>query len=297
MDFCVKLATARRECGLSQEALAASVGVSRLAITRLEAGTGSVALALKVLNELKIRFKGIASGLGFIDQVRNARVRRRLSVDELASLAGIDPRTVRAVEKGEGTVASLAAILAVLAPRAERSIPSKSFWSYDKSEAGRRDERFTPPHIVDAIEETAGPIWLDPCHHPASPVRAKRAIQLPECGLKADWSTTGLVYVNPPFSDLSPWLFKANKEWAHGAVRKMIFMLPSPRLDILAYCEGAANVATSLFLKKRLTFGSTDPAYKYPIPFSIALLFWGFSNEEIEKFRSIVPAMKMEPQG
>lgn len=296
MDFCAELAAARRETGVSQEALAARLGVPRLAITRMEAGTASVALALKVLDELKVRLNGVGKGHTLVQQLTNARLRRGWSDDDLAKRAGLDVRTVRAIERGRGTLASLARILRVVAPRAARSIASKTYWSYDKAEVARRDERFTPPHILAAMEAVGGAIALDPCDHPASPVEAVRAIQLPECGLAADWTTRGLIYVNPPFSDLSPWLTKANGEWERGAVDRMIFMLPTPRLDILAYSEGASKFATTLFLKKRLTFGSTNPAYKYPIPFSIALLFWGFHSDEIKHFRELIPAMLMPPQ-
>jgi len=48
---------------------------------------------------------------------------------------------------------------------------------------------------------------LDPCSNARSTVRARRHVVLPEDGLAIGW--TGLVFVNPPYSDVMPWVEKA----------------------------------------------------------------------------------------
>lgn len=82
----------------------------------------------------------------------------------------------------------------------------------------------TPEYIVEAIVRVLGPIGLDPCSHPLSIVSSKTAVLLPAYaptrpvnavnvfygdGLATDWSGHGLVYVNPPYSDLAPWFDRA----------------------------------------------------------------------------------------
>jgi hypothetical protein len=61
----------------------------------------------------------------------------------------------------------------------------------------------TPPEIVAAL----GPFDLDPCAAPSPRPwpTAARHIELPECGLTAEWS--GRVWCNPPFGDEKwPWI-------------------------------------------------------------------------------------------
>lgn len=60
----------------------------------------------------------------------------------------------------------------------------------------------TPPEILAAL----GPFDLDPCAAPSPRPwpTAERHIELPECGLTAEWS--GRVWCNPPFGDQT-WLW------------------------------------------------------------------------------------------
>ena len=103
---------------------------------------------------------------------------------------------------------------------------TRAVWDYDRTKSSEADSRFTPKPFLDEVVAAFGEIYLDPCSHADAPIEARRKIVLPEDGLNADWSCDGLVWINPPFSDLAPWLAKANAAWESGAVRKMIFLLP-----------------------------------------------------------------------
>lgn len=80
--------TARLGAGVSQNDLADQLGVARLAITRLESGTGSGTLVVAAMRALHLRLSRIGTGATLPDQLRLARVRRELTVDDLAERTG-----------------------------------------------------------------------------------------------------------------------------------------------------------------------------------------------------------------
>jgi hypothetical protein len=74
---------------------------------------------------------------------------------------------------------------------------------HSKPNRGDTDEWLTPPDLIDAL----GPFDLDPCAHPQQFYRtASRMISPPNDGLAAAWD--GLVWLNPPFSQMRKWLPK-----------------------------------------------------------------------------------------
>ena len=295
MDLFAEIATARKSQGLSQQALGAKVGTDRTRIARLESGVASTSMLVKVLATLGLRLSGVAMGANIVEQLSNARAKRRWTLEELASRAGLDRRTVAAVEAGRGTAASVATMLRVLAPKASVQDAPRVHWHYNKAKDAQRDCRFTPPVLLDALVEAFGPICLDPCNHSDAPIEAGRKIALPDDGLAADWSG-GFVYVNPPFSDLAPWLSKAMDAFDAGQVGKLVFLLPASRLDIRPFSQRAALQATTLILKKRYTFISPNPKYCHPAPFALALVCLGCPREEILRFGSLIPCVAMLPQ-
>lgn len=74
------------------------------------------------------------------------------------------------------------------------------------------DEWYTPQWLLDLL----GPIDLDPCWSPDSLVKAGRVISkhVEQDGLSERWIQAGLevVFCNPPFSNASEWLAKAEEE-------------------------------------------------------------------------------------
>lgn len=281
---------------MSQQALADRLEVTREKVARLESGSGSVDLLVRVMSTIPIRLLGVAKGLTITDQLVNARAKRGWSTAELAQRCGIDSRTVQQVERGKGTVISLEAMLGVLAPRWQRQAVARIFWDFDKAKMAETDCRFTPPDFLDAIVECFGAIDLDPCWHPLSNVVAKRTISLPECGLSADWGEVGLAFVNPPYGDLATWIAKVNREWGAGSISKLLLLFPASRLDIREFFDRTALRATTLILRERLRFERLDHK-GYPAPFALALACLGCADEEMARFMMLYPALSISPRG
>lgn len=79
----------------------------------------------------------------------------------------------------------------------------------------------TPQPFVDALAAEFGPIDLDPC---ASDDTAKADVYYTpeENGLVQPW--TGLCFVNPPYSDVRPWIEKAIAEKDAGRARSLLLL-------------------------------------------------------------------------
>lgn len=297
MDLCAEIAAARRENGLSQQELASRLGVTREKLARLELGSGKVELLLRVMDCIPVRLSGVARGDTLIEQLENSRQRSGANEHDIAAATALDARTVIAVLSGAGTMSSLQKIFDHLAPKARRQPPTPTFWGQDRAKTAQTDSRFTPMALLDAITDAFGVIELDPCSHPTAPIKATRKIMLPDDGLSADWSTAGLVYLNPPFSNLGAWLAKANDEWEAGKTGRMVFLLPTSRFDLKEFNERTVRAATTLILKKRLRFGSPDqPETGHQAPFAIALTCWGCAEDDLRKFQSAFPALVLERQ-
>lgn len=65
------------------------------------------------------------------------------------------------------------------------------------------DQHFTPKAIFEALNCVFD---LDVCGNSKAFVPAKRIIELPEDGLVTEWK--GLVWMNPPYSNPTPWVDK-----------------------------------------------------------------------------------------
>lgn len=74
-----------------------------------------------------------------------------------------------------------------------------------------KDEFYTPPEIFKAL----GPFDLDPACGPLCPNRAHAKKVFESNGLDQEWK--GRVWLNPPFSNLHPWVTKF-REHGNGIV-------------------------------------------------------------------------------
>ena len=287
------LKTARTNSGVSQADLASKLGVARLAITRLESGVGSAELLAHAMQKLEFRLSGIGRGANLSEQLRRRRLQRGWSIEYTANRAQLTRRTVATVESGRGTIASLGKLLAVIAPDARPTERARSSWAFDPSGLAERDLRFTPKWFFDNIVDAFGPIDLDPCGHPSSPVEAQRRIILPTCGLATSWAGSRLVFVNPPYSALSVWMNRTQDAWEAGEADTIVMLVPA-RTDYEVYQKRISRDAETLFLAGRMRF-DTPQGLANAVPFSLMLVVWGGSESSLDRITELTPAVRMAP--
>ena len=292
-----ELKAARKAVGHTQESLATEIGADRGTVARLEQGAGSFANVLLILDKVHHRHVELALGSNLADQLRNRRQKLKIDQASAALAAGLNRKTIAALERGQGSLRSADAYLRAIAPKAALKRVDDSLWSYNRGKAKKTDSRFTPKDFVEKLIAAFGPISLDPCSHDLSPVPALKRVILPEDGLLIDWSQYHHVYVNPPFSNFERWLKKANDTWEGGMDGKITVLMPTARIDIGEFMRRTSCKATTLHLAHRLNF--TDPENLMRggrAPFSVSIVCFGCSNSEIESFRADVPSLRLDPQ-
>lgn len=270
------LRDARRSKGWTQELLGSRIGCQGQTIKRLEAGIGSARTLDATMNALELRLVGVGLGATLAEQLRYRRVKRGLSLQELARRTRLSRTTIAAVERGGGSLASVAQLLSYLAPKASRRAPERAYWGQgDKLD---RDSRFTPPDFLEHVEAAFGPIDLDPCGHRMSPVNARKRILLEEGGdgLVDDWQGR-LVFMNPPYSALLQWLRRAHEQWSEGNVGTVVCLVPV-RTDSEWFHTTLAPVADIFLLQGRVRF-LNRAGKAQPTPFSLMLVTLGASRE------------------
>lgn len=288
------LRKARRSMGLTQQQLADLIGVSLQAIKRLEQGIGSVATLMAVMNALAFRMAGIGPGGTLVEQLCRCRKKKGFSIDKVAKRARLARRTIRTLEQGGGSVASLLKLLASLAPKAQRRAPERAYWG--AGEKIDRDSRFTSADFMAHIYDAFGAVDLDPCCHALSPVIAHRRIIVSEGGdgLTEPW-VGDLVYVNPPYSELIRWLQRAHEQWLVGNARTVVCLIPV-RTDSPWFQSVLSKDAEMYFLSGRLRFLDTK-GNAQPTPFSLMILTLGATAEQKARFAELVPGYWVSRQG
>ncbi len=285
-----ELKAARRSAGWSQRTLADRIGIDAQAVKRLESGVGSVATLIDAMGALNFRLTGLGSGATLPEQLRARRLQRSWSLAAVAKRAELSSATVANLERGGGSVASLLRLLGVLAPKARRRAPERSYWGEgDKTD---RDSRFTPPEFMESIHAAFGDIDIDPCAHLSSPVVARRRILLSEGGdgLTEAWSGR-LAFVNPPFSQLLTWLRRAHDQWRAGNVETVLCLAPL-RTDSAWFHETLSIDADIFLLKGRVRF--LDPRGKgQQTPFSLMVLTLGATAEQKRRYADMVAGFWM----
>lgn len=285
------LKDARRLAGWSQKALADRIGVEALKVSRLEQGIGSTATLLAVMAVLDFHLTGLAPGATLAEQLHKSRQKRSMSISQAASRAGLTRKTVASLECGGGSIASLLRLLAVVAPKARRRAPERTYWG--KADKKDRDSRFTPPDFMANIYGAFGEVDLDPCANVDSPVVSGRRILLADGGdgLADDWSGR-LTFVNPPFSQLLVWLRRAHDQWQAGNVQTVVFLAPV-RTDSAWFHDTLSAVANIYLLRGRIRFLKADGTGQHT-PFSLMVVTLGTTAEQRDRYAQLVPGFWME---
>lgn len=117
---------------------------------------------------------------------------------------------------------------------------------------------------------------LDPCaarelrrHLGLSPVAAVEW-DLEDDGLSREWF--GNVFVNPPFSDIMPWVDKAQEQRYRHQVDTITFLVPANRCE-QPWFQRVQELGWRMnFLPKRRSFIYPDGSIKKSPPFGLVLL-------------------------
>lgn len=108
---------------------------------------------------------------------------------------------------------------------------------------GRSDDWFTPPHIIEAL----GPFDLDPATSAVRPFdTAAKHYTITDDGLSRPWE--GFVWLNPPYSDLAPWMKRLGEHYNGIA----LVFARTETAWFRAHVWGRASAL--LFLHKRVGF-------------------------------------------
>lgn len=284
------LRSARSDKGWTQKTLADRIDCSPQAILRLERGIGSAATLEAAMAALEFRLTGIGPGNSLHEQLRNLRLKRGMSLENLAARTGLSRNTIASLERGGGSVASLLRMLQVLAPKAKRRAPERAYWGAGEKED--RDSRFTPADFMEHIYAAFGAVDLDPCAHPLSPVVARRRIILSNGGdgLADEWSGK-LVFVNPPFSAQLRWLRRAYEQWQAGNVDTVICLVPV-RTDSAWFHDTLSAVADIYLLQGRVRFLDSRGKGQHT-PFSLMIVAFGANEGQRSRFAALVPGLWM----
>lgn len=117
--------------------------------------------------------------------------------------------------------------------------------------ANERDDRPTPQYFFDEVNREFG-FTLDVAADPGN-AKCSQFFSVEDDGLAQDWRGN-VVWCNPPFSEIPPWLEKAVFEQRRGVLS--VLLLPSAT-DTAWFHDLALPNAEIRFLRGRLKFGNT----------------------------------------
>ena len=131
------------------------------------------------------------------------------------------------------------------------------------------DHWATPPSLIRKLELEFGAFDLDPaCHHETA--KAPKFYTPADDGLSQPWF--GRVFLNPPYSNVTPWLEKAIAETTARRASLVIALLPVCT-DTDWFHDFVLDRAEIRFIKRRVRFygwGATMvTAPKFPSMFAI----------------------------
>lgn len=151
------------------------------------------------------------------------------------------------------------------------------------------DERFTPRALVSELHAKHR-FSVDAASHPESPAAQiiGKHWTKEQDGLKQAWRGQR-IFVNPPFSELSTWVAKADSEVRDNGCPLVVMLLPATRTEqpwwqkyVEPVRDSSAGIVRTRFLRGRTRFGQPgDPEGEQAgsPPFGCVLVIWeGMNN-------------------
>lgn len=135
-----------------------------------------------------------------------------------------------------------------------------------------KDDWQTPDRVLDCVHEMTAVIGLDPCAGHDTDHAVTNWCWPGSNGLVNLWTGKGLVYVNPPYSDLKNWMGKVIHEAGEGA--EIVMLLPA-RTDTIAFQMGLRWSTAVCFIAGRLKYLDHGKPVKNSAPFPSCVLYFG----------------------
>lgn len=148
-----------------------------------------------------------------------------------------------------------------------------------------RQDYATPRDFIRAVEARFGRIsWDLAADYTNYKGPEGRYFDLEDDSLKQDWHKLGgLLWLNPPFKMLGPWIQKCSEEWIKGA---QILLLAPASVGSNWFAEYIHGKHHVLFLSPRLTFdGCSDPYPKDLMLIHFALPDGAFALDSYQCWR------------
>jgi len=280
---------------INQTELAKLTKLTRNTIRSLHLGKGNLQNLSMVMGVLSLQFagRGLPGGENIGKQVETLRKRQKLSQMALGEQAGVTRQTIDKLEKQSiGRVDTLSAIFDALGIKVKLApVQERKRFTENAANSSVSDEWYTPDHILNALYDVFGEKFdLDPCsptrNADKAPVKARKYYTQKNDGLLLPWH--GVVFMNPPYSDVSSWTKKAMNSVLKGQAKSVVGLVPV-RTDTRwwnNYCAGKADV---LFLQTRLKFGE----HSNNAPFPSALILWNVDINQIKAIQQAIPSFHM----
>jgi site-specific DNA-methyltransferase (adenine-specific) len=134
--------------------------------------------------------------------------------------------------------------------------------------SSRSNEWETPPEFFEKLNKKFK-FTLDPCCTPTS-AKCEKYYTREDDGLSKSWKNE-VVFVNPPYGDISKWVKKAHDE-SRDNDATVVMLLPS-RTDTKYWHDHIMEASAIYFIKGRLKFGNgNDKQNSAPFP-SVVVVF------------------------
>jgi hypothetical protein len=269
IDLPMELALRRKSLGLSCEAND---------IRLVERGKGRFEVMSRMMDRLKVDLAGIATGTLLHVRFQDTRIKRKLSLTELAGAFGLTEGRLTDLERGSGKVADFLQVLPVLAPKAR--VRGKG------SAPGEKDKRYTPKTVLWSSCAAFAQIDWDPCGHRDSHLSEVDGNYLDrgDDGLTQAWGGT-VVFMNPPFSGLSKWTDKFLKEAIANPRKIHIALIPA--VTESRFFKLAPEHGGKIFLFGERTRFEKPGGTSEPSNLGMALVVFGADDHQRRSFEAL----------
>lgn len=146
----------------------------------------------------------------------------------------------------------------------------------------KTDEWGSPPSLWRPISQALDGFDLDPCSGAESSPIADEQYTAEDDGLHRSWF--GTVWVNPPYSDMGPWMKKGFSEVVNGNVETAVYLIPV-RSSTEWWHRYVSEAAALCMIEGRISYVggqvNEDKGGGHNAPFASALAVYGDYPDEL----------------